>query len=463
MPRADVEKVHSTVEHVCGFSGDVSIPDVDVNGIIITVGFEGSEQAQQFNLKNNPIEGLKAKAGIPEDIPEYTSAVSKIDGLAVQLDERVKALLKEGSAEEKAKIETELQELNGRTILRKSQDQVLGEIDRKKKIAAYELCLNDTKTQGITSKSTAVTKVVVTEKLEKNFQEELKNLKFKQHVKVKLTDSGGALGNLYHKLVLTGVRGVEVELPRVVSEGEQRCLSIAAFFAELSTADDPSAILFDDPVSSLDYKWRDSVAKRLVEEAKNRQVMVFTHDVVFLLHLKQYAEEQKVDMLNQHVKQLPIIGAGVCAQKMPWIAMTVKNRISVLKDKWQEANKLSRDSHQTPYEKEVAFIYGQLRESWERGVEEILLDGVVERFRVDVQTRQIKVIADITPEDCQAVEGGMTKCSKWLSGHDQAAAAPEEIPKPDELKQDIEALETWRKAIIARRRRGLLPDNCQKP
>jgi transposase-like protein len=60
---------------------------------------------------------------------------------------------------------------------------------------------------------------------------------------------GGAEGVLYHKLVLARASGVE--LPRVVSEGEQRCLAIAAFFAELSTADDPSAIVFDDPVSSL--------------------------------------------------------------------------------------------------------------------------------------------------------------------------------------------------------------------
>ncbi|MDP3617342.1 MAG: AAA family ATPase, partial [Rhodoferax sp.] len=63
--------------------------------------------------------------------------------------------------------------------------------------------------------------------------------------------------------------------------GEQRCLSIAAFFAELSTADDPSGIVFDDPVSSLDFQWRGSVAQRLVEESKRRQVIVFTHDVVF--------------------------------------------------------------------------------------------------------------------------------------------------------------------------------------
>ena len=47
-----------------------------------------------------------------------------------------------------------------------------------------------------------------------------------------LQEAGGVRGTLYHKLVLKRATGVE--LPRVVSEGEARTLSIAAFFAELS-------------------------------------------------------------------------------------------------------------------------------------------------------------------------------------------------------------------------------------
>lgn len=61
-------------------------------------------------------------------------------------------------------------------------------------------------------------------------------------------------------------------------------------------------------------------------------------------------------------------------------------------------------------------------------------------------------IADITPEDCKAVEVGMTKCSTWLTGHDQAAAARAPVPKSDELKADIDILEGWVKAIRDRRK-----------
>jgi wobble nucleotide-excising tRNase len=120
---------------------------------------------------------------------------------------------------------------------------------------------------------------------------------------VELREVGGAEGVLYHKLILTRAPGVE--LPKVVSEGEQRCLSIVAFFAELSTADDPSGIVFDDPVSSLDYKWREGVARRLVEQAKTRQVIVFTHDVVFLLLLKQFSKELGVEHLTNMFSKSP--------------------------------------------------------------------------------------------------------------------------------------------------------------
>src|SRR5262249_9875324 len=156
-----------------------------------------------------------------------------------------------------------------------------------------------------------------------------------RHVEVELKEQGGSEGVFYHKLVLTRAPGVD--LPRVVSEGEQRCLSIASFFAELSTADDPSGIVFDDPVSSLDFQWRNAVARRLVQESKKRQVIVFTHDVVFLLAFRQFAEESGIEPLDQHVRHLMNGAAGVCRDDLPWVAMPVRKKIGYLKNCWQEA------------------------------------------------------------------------------------------------------------------------------
>ena len=62
-----------------------------------------------------------------------------------------------------------------------------------------------------------------------------------------------------------------------------------------------------------------------------------------------------------------------------------------------------------------------------------------------------RVTTPISEEDCKAVDAGMTKCARWLPGHDQSAAAKEDVPEPDELKADIEALETWVREINKRR------------
>lgn len=393
------------------------------------------------------VEALTSDKQLAADCPALVPVTGDAEALAEQLEERIKALRDNSHDEAKIRMTMEAQDLRARNLLAKHVQLVLHEIERKKKIAAYELCLNDTKTHAITQKSTAVTKTAVTQRLKKSFQDELENLDFR-HVEVELKEVGGAEGVLYHKLILTRAPGVE--LPRVVSEGEQRCLSIAAFFAELSTADDPSGIVFDDPVSSLDYKWREGVARRLVIEAMSRQVIVFTHDIVFLLLLKQYSDELGVSQLDQHVRQLAK-GAGVCAEELPWVALPVKKKIGYLKNEWQAADKLYRDGHRSAYEKEASYIYGLLREAWERALEEVLLGSVVERFRPSVQTQQVIKIADITEDDCRVLEAAMTKCSKWLPGHDQAAAARAEIPGPDVLKDDIEALESWVSRIRKRR------------
>lgn len=394
------------------------------------------------------VDALNSNTDLSEECPALVPVAREADALAEQFEKRVKTLHGSSTDETRKQMTEETQELRARKLLAQHEELVINEIERKKKYAAYGLSIDNTKTRAITLKSTAVTRTTVTQKLKQSFQDELLNLGFR-HVEVELKEVGGAEGILYHKLILTRAPGVE--LPNVVSEGEQRCLSIAAFFAELSTADDPSGIVFDDPVSSLDYKWREGVARRLVEEAKTRQVIVFTHDIVFLLLLKQFSEEQGVEQLDQHVRQLSI-GAGVCAEELPWVALKVTKRIGYLKKLLQDAEKIHRDGHQASYEREASLIYGYLREAWERGLEEVLLSGVVERYRPGVQTQQVAQIADITAEDCRTVETAMTKCSKWIVGHDQAPAARAEIPEPAGLKADIKALETWISAIRKRRK-----------
>lgn len=53
-----------------------------------------------------------------------------------------------------------------------------------------------------------------------------------------------------------------------------------------------------------------------------------------------------------------------------------------------------------------------------------------------------KQLTDITEQDCEGrLEAGMTKCSRWLPGHDQSPAENVPVPEPEELADDIAALE----------------------
>jgi ABC-type dipeptide/oligopeptide/nickel transport system ATPase subunit len=406
----------------------------------------GLKQAK--NRRDEVLKSLREGQPLPEGLLSYELHAEKVATEAQMLRDRAYQLLQTSDQETKNKLKKELRDLGAKETLGKNLKSVFSEIERKKKLAAYEMCIKDTNTRSITLKSTELTKRTVTKRLMGSFKDELEKLHF-THLEVELQAAGGSRGALFHQLALKGTVGVD--LPNVVSEGEARTLSIAAFFAELSTASDQSAILFDDPVSSLDHKWRDNVAYRLAEEAKTRQVIVFTHDIVFLLALVGWAEEVGAKCQHQYIRR-EVQGSGFSSQDLPWVAMKVKNRIGVLNKMVQDADKLYRTAKRGQYEREAVIIYGLLREAWERGLEEILLGGVVERYRNSIQTQQARHLSDITGDDCQALDAGMTKCSRWLPGHDQAPAENVPVPDPEELRGDIEALENWRKTILTRRK-----------
>jgi len=88
--------------------------------------------------------------------------------------------------------------------------------------------------------------------------------------------------------------------------------------------------------------------------------------------------------------------------------------------------------------------YGRLRESWERAIEECLLNDAVRRFRHSVETNRLeKALQKIQPGDWAAIEKGMTRASAAFRGHDGAPGQNAPIPTPDEAKRDLDEFEAW--------------------
>lgn len=340
----------------------------------------------------------------------------------------------------------ELNELEARTSLKMHLQAVIDEVERQQRLAAYKLCLDDTQTLPITRKSTELTKQLVTDQLRTTFQDELAKLEF-THLAVEIQAAGGARGALFHKLVFSNAPGVVVT--EVLSEGESRTLSLAAFLTELSTASSDSAIIFDDPVSSLDHRWRERIAQRLVGEAMKRQVTVFTHDIFFLRNLMDECRHQDVPCEHQYVRREG--HAGISSSDLPWIAMSVKDRLGRLRELWQAADKTFRTTS-SAYEKDAREIYALTRETWEQAVSEVLLNDVVEPYRTSIETKKVLKLHDITKDDYVALEDGMAKCSRWMRGHVQPAADGTPYPEPAHLQKCIQDLDDWVQGIRKRRK-----------
>ena len=66
-----------------------------------------------------------------------------------------------------------------------------------------------------------------------------------------------------------------------------------------------------------------------------------------------------------------------------------KDRIGFLKQTAAPFKKLQAQS-QEEYEGPAADLYGNFRETWERAIEEVLLQDVIQRFRPSVETQRLK-------------------------------------------------------------------------
>jgi energy-coupling factor transporter ATP-binding protein EcfA2 len=376
--------------------------------------------------------------------------------LASQLEEEAKEIEKIAAEYEQKKDEKA--ELEARKLFSTRQEQVLDYVSQLRLAKKYESCISETEFIGITKKGKKIIIETLTPELIAGLEEELENFEAK-HLRLTLRATGKE-GETKHKLELEGIQIFpKTNLSDILSEGEHCVVAIAGFLAELKMANHECPIVFDDPVCSLDHNYRAKIAKRLVEEAKTRQVIVFTHDIAFLMELESKAAEigAEVCFTPQTVCRLSDT-VGRCLDGLPWHTMRVKDRLTYLRERLNTFKGLY-GVNQPEYNREAAESYGLLRETWEAAVEEILLYDTIKRHGKEVQTQRLKCVK-VETKDYTAIHLGMAKCSEWMRGHDKSKALSENRPLPDEVMEDIEKLRQFVNEI--NKRHNLLREEREK-
>lgn len=327
-----------------------------------------------------------------------------------------------------------------------------------KRIASLKACTGQLNTNRITSQSRNRGDILYSDDLKSRYQNEIGKLGLKY-----LNVSVGTKVARGQQRVEPSIQGLQKDKKsEILSEGEQRAMALAGFLTEVNEVDAGHAIIFDDPVSSLDWDRRGLVAERLAEEANKRQIVVFTHDFSFALQLEKSVIDKNRGNSEPFWKQLWIakqsIGTdlqfGVTGDTVAaWESKKVSQRLLEIQTKIDELEKsglVADGSGNSDFEGQASDIARRLRQTWERAVEEVALNETIRRLQPNVMTTKLEQVQFDCATDYQALHQGMSAIS--TPAHDNPEHGGNAAPTLEQLKQSKALLESWTDGLKKRRR-----------
>jgi hypothetical protein len=374
------------------------------------------------------IDDKDSKANIPD---MQKSGADLIELLIGNLDQQLEKLRKADPAKQIEQLETELRTLTHKKVLAEQYPE----------IGKYVNCLvwmekagkAGGSTRPITLKYDSLFEQIVTGGYLKLFQDILSHLGKAIRVRV---DTTPRKGETFRQLVL---EADSESLPpganpdTVLSEGEKRAVALSDFLTEVALDTGSAGIVLDDPVTSLDLEWSSVIASLLVEEAKRRQVIVFTHNLPFVYYLKNFSKDYKVDAAFHWIKRGDHDDQPgyVFANNSPALESSYKSTHLA-----EEYYKKAKDGPPAEQEGDLKQGFGALRTTYEWFIIYKLLGGVVVRFDERISPGRLKDII----WDRDLINKVMDKhesLSRYIEGHLHSDAYTPIKPTPDLLLQEI--------------------------
>ena len=223
----------------------------------------------------------------------------------------------------------------------------------------------------------------------------------------------------------------------IFSEGEQRALSLADFLTEVNLNPTSAAIVLDDPVTSLDHQRKIAIAERLVKEASTRQVIIFTHDLVFLTLLTDHAETVSHDVLGHWVECQDGIPGHVNNDETP-ANTKIYRKTTKAKEFLERAKKASgRDKVDL-----VRSGAGALRRTIEEVVVFHLFKNTVRRWNEQIKLGAVKKInwSDEVADEIVALQDGTSRLLEGHSNSDEFAGGMPDVSGLEKLIVRVDSM-----------------------
>ena len=247
----------------------------------------------------------------------------------------------------------------------------------------------------------------------------------------------GTAGKSYRQLKLKGKNP-----NAVLSEGEQKVIAIADFLAEMHLSEVNKGIVFDDPVTSLDERRKSEIAERLAQEANKKQVIIFTHDLVFVSSLIGHCKKGNIPNDCHWIEN----GGGNQPGTI-WLRNTPSYEKQYKSSGKAQAH-LDQARKAEPEVREI-FIkngFASLRTSYETLVIFGLFSGVVQRFEERVSVDSLgDVVFNIEIRD--KILDSFYQCCRYMEGHSHSDKYAYKKPVIDNLNEEIQRFNELNKEI----------------
>jgi len=367
------------------------------------------------------------------------SIIEKLLELRGEMEVTAKQLEEDSKKDNKPLIRQSILELDAKKWVASQIKSISAEIVLLKKHTKIKKAKSLVSTTSITKKKSALVEQLITTEYIERFDKEVVKLGAGR-IEVNLEKTRSNKGKVFFQIKLKGNR-LKLPVDKILSEGEFRIISLAAFLADVEGHTDKSTFVFDDPISSLDQDYEEKVAERLVELSKTRQVIVFTHRLSLMALLDEALKKQG---LTQETIGLYKETWGTGEPGLPPIhAQKTKAAINTLISKIVEGRKILDEQGSEMYSWWAKGICSNTRITIEKVIEFDLLADVVQRFRRPITTQgKLHKVAKVTPEDCSYIDELMSKYSRYE--HSQPIESPVQTPDPDELEADLNKLKKWR-------------------